>query len=90
MEHYNRKHANVQGSMKLEHEVWKEVFIDYAGKKLHIVDRDTRELIPVDVFIALLPNSQYTYVEASMSQKREDMIESMGNACLFWAVYLKL
>jgi len=84
MEHYNRKHTKIRGSMKLEHEAGKEVFIDYAGKKLHIVDKTTGELIPVEVFIAILPNSQYTYVEASMSQKREDMIESMGNALLFF------
>ncbi|MDA3905033.1 MAG: IS21 family transposase [Bacteroidales bacterium] len=84
MEHYKRKYAKVKGSMKLEHEAGKEVYIDYAGKKLHIVDKETGELIPVEVFVALLPNSQYTYVEASMSQKREDMIESMGNTLSYF------
>jgi len=84
MEHYKRKHAKIRGSMKLEHEAGKEVYIDYAGKKLHIVDKETGELIPVEVFVALLPNSQYTYVEASFSQKREDMIESMGNALSYF------
>lgn len=84
MEHYKRKYAKIKGSMKLEHEAGKEVYIDYAGKKLHIVNRDTGELVPVEVFVAILPNSQYTYAEASMSQKREDMIESMGNALSFF------
>ena len=84
MEHYKRKHAKVKGSMKLEHEAGKEVYIDYAGKKLNIIDRDAGELIPVEVFVAILPNSQYTYVEASVSQKREDMIESIGNALSFF------
>lgn len=84
MEHYKRKYAKIKGSMKLEHEAGKEVYIDYAGKKLHIVDKETGELIPVEVFVALLPNSQYTYVEASVSQKREDMIESMGNALSYF------
>jgi len=84
LEHYKRKYAKIKGSMKLEHEAGKEVYIDYAGKKLHIVDKETGELIPVEVFVALLPNSQYTYVEASMSQKREDMIESMGNALSYF------
>jgi transposase len=84
MEHYNRKHAKTKGSMKLEHEAGKEVFIDYAGKKLHIVDKDTGELIPVEVFVAILPNSHYTYVEACMSQKREDMIACMANALTFY------
>jgi transposase len=84
MEHYKRKYSKIKGSMKLEHEAGKEVYIDYAGKKLHITDKETGEIIPVEVFIALLPSSQYTYVEASMSQKREDMIESMGNALSFF------
>lgn len=84
MEHYNRKHLKIKGSMKLEHEAGYEVFIDYAGKKLHITDKETGELIPVEVFVAILPNSQYTYVEASFSQKREDMITSMGNALSYY------
>ncbi|MDY0202480.1 MAG: IS21 family transposase [Tenuifilaceae bacterium] len=84
MEHYKRKFAKIKGSMKLEHEAGKEVFIDYAGKKLHIVNRETGERIPVEMFIAILPNSQYTYAEATMSQKREDMIDSMGNTFSFF------
>ncbi|MDF1547671.1 MAG: IS21 family transposase [Bacteroidales bacterium] len=84
LEHYKRKYAKLKGSMKLEHEAGKEVYIDYAGKKLQIVDKGTGELIPVEVFVAILPNSQYTYVEASMSQKREDMVQSMGNALSYF------
>lgn len=84
MEHYNRKYSKIKGSMKLEHEAGKEVFIDYAGKKLHIIDRETGEMLPVEVFIAILPNSQYTYVEACMSQKREDLIACMANALSFF------
>ena len=84
MEHYNRKHIKVKGSMKLEHEAGNEVYIDFAGKKLEIVDKETGELIPVEVFVAILPHSHYTYVEACYSQKREDMIVCMGNALRFF------
>lgn len=59
MEHYNRKYSKAEGSMKLEHEAGKEVYIDFAGKKLHITNRETGELVQVEVFIAILPNSQY-------------------------------
>lgn len=38
MEHSKRKYAKIKGSIKLEHEAKREVCIDYAGKKLHIVD----------------------------------------------------
>lgn len=84
MEHYNRKHPMAKGSMKLEHNPGNELFIDFAGKKLHITDKITGELIPVEVFVAILPNSQYTYVEACMSQKREDLITCMGHALSFY------
>ena len=76
LEHYNRKYAKIKGSMKLEHDPGKEMYIDFAGKKLHIVDKGTGELVPVEVFVAILPNSQYTYVRACRSQKREDLIGS--------------
>ncbi len=84
MEHYNRKYGKEKGSMKLEHEAGHEVFIDFAGKTLHIIDKSTGELIPVEVFIAILPNSQYTYVEACKSQKREDLISCMSNALAYY------
>ena len=84
MEHYHRKYARVKGSMKLEHGPGHELFIDFAGKKLHIVDRDTGEVVPVEVFVAILPNSHYTYVEACRSQKREDLIKCCANALQFY------
>ena len=84
MEHYRRKHAKAKGSMKLEHEPGKELFIDFCGTKLHITDKETGELIPVEVFVAILPNSQYTYVEACMGQKREDLICCLNNAMAFY------
>ena len=84
MEHYRRKYAKIKGSMKLEHQAGKEMFIDYAGKKLHIVDKTTGEVIPVEVFVAILPTSQYTYVEACRSQKQEELINSTENALRFY------
>lgn len=84
MEHYRRKYAKVKGSMKLEHEAGKEMFIDFAGTKLHITDKQTGELVPVEVFISILPNSQYTYVEACISQNRADLIGCISHALSFY------
>jgi len=84
MEHYKRRYANEKGSGKLNHEAGKELFVDFAGKKLHIVNRETGEKIPVEVFVAIFPHSGYTYVRACMSQKREDFIESMTHALSFF------
>ena len=84
MEHYNRKYKKEKGSMKLEHQAGNEMFIDFAGKKLHYVDRKTGEEIPVEVFVAILPCSQYTFVEACPSQKKEDLIASTAHALSFY------
>ncbi len=51
-----------------------KLFIDYAGKKLHIIDEQTGEITPVEVFVGTLGASQYTYVEASFSQRIPDFI----------------
>ena len=46
--------------MHLEHKAGDKMFIDFAGDKLSIIDLDTGEIIPVEVFVAILPCSQLT------------------------------
>lgn len=70
--------------MHLEHKAGDKVFIDFAGDKLSIIDLDTGEIIPVEVFVAIRPCSQLTYVEAVMSQKKEDLIRTSENALLYY------
>jgi len=84
MEHYNRKHRKEKGSMKLEHKAGNELMIDFAGKHLFVTDKATGEQKAVEVFVGILPCSQYTYVEACLSQKREDMIPCIGSALQFY------
>ena len=75
--HYNLWAHKYKCSAKLDHKAGEKLFVDYTGKKLSIVDRITGEITPVEVFVGILPSSQYTFVEGSMSQKREDLIGSM-------------
>lgn len=58
-----------------------KLYIDFCGNKLSYTDKVTGELIEVEVFIAVLPCSQYTFVKAVPSQKREDLIGCLS-ACL--------
>ncbi|WP_338396597.1 IS21 family transposase [Persicobacter psychrovividus] len=85
MEHFNRRYKTPKGSMKLNHVPGDKVYIDFAGKKLHITDRNTGEMIPVEVFVAILPSSQYTFVCACRSQKKEDLITCMKKAFQFYS-----
>ena len=56
------------------------MYIDFAGKKLSIVDPESGELKEVEVFAAILGCSQLTYVQAIYSQKKEDLIRCCENA----------
>jgi len=82
-EHFGRWRHRVKVSGKLTHKAGDKVYVDYTGKKLQLTDRHTGEITQVEVFVALLPASQYTYVEASASQKKEDFIKSVNN-CLWY------
>lgn len=68
---YEKAHSSV---MHLEHKAGDKLYIDFAGQKLSIVEFATGEIIPVEVFVAILPCSQLTYVEAVSSQRKEDLI----------------
>lgn len=67
-------------SMRMVHKAGDKMFVDYAGKKLQITDVSTGEIIPVEVFVAILGASQLTYVEAVASQNMEDFIMACQNA----------
>lgn len=69
---------------RLEHKAGDKMYIDYAGDKLSIIDRRTGEILPVEVFVAILPCSQLTYVEAVMTQRKEDLIRACEGALLFY------
>jgi transposase len=70
--------------MHLEHKAGDKLFIDFTGEKLSITDKDTGELLEVEVFVAILGCSQLTYVEAVYSQKKEDLIMACENALYYF------
>ena len=70
--------------MRMEHKAGDKLFIDFTGKKLTIVERDTGELKELEVFVCILGSSQYTYVEACASQKLEDFIRCTENPLWFY------
>lgn len=81
--HYQQWSRNSEVTMHFEHKAGDKLFVDYTGKKLQIVNRETEEIIPVEVFVATLGASQVTYVEATSTQQKEDFIGSMGRAFLY-------
>lgn len=68
----------------VEHYAADQMYIDFAGDRLEIVDERTAGTIKVEVFVAILPCSQYTYCEAVRSQKKNDLIRACENALWFY------
>ena len=51
-----------------------KLMVDFAGDKLSYVDTETGEIVKVEVFVACLPYSDYTYVICVPSQKTEHFL----------------
>lgn len=58
--------------------------VDWAGQTATIIDTDTGEAIDAYVFVAALPYSGYSYVEAFLSQNQECWITAHINAYSFF------
>lgn len=78
--HFKEWSKQSELSMHIEHRAGDKMYVDFAGKKLGLVDRKTGELTEVEMFVAILGASQLTYVEAVPSQKKEDWIRANENA----------
>ncbi len=68
--YYAQWKAQVNPTMHMEHKAGDKLYVDYAGDKLSVVNPQTGELEPVEVFVAILGASQLTYVEAVRSQSK--------------------
>ena len=77
--YYKQWSESQDAVMHFEHEPADKLFIDFTGKKLPIIDENTGEIQELEIFVALLGYSQYTYVEALPSQKKEDFIQAVQN-----------
>lgn len=79
LEHYHRWNSKTEATLKLNHKAGECLLVDYAGKKLGWVNKQTGEVQQVEVFLGCLPASGYIYMEGSPSQKGEDFCGSMIN-----------
>jgi transposase len=81
--HYQQWFKRSKPAMHIDHIAGDKMYIDYAGKKLHLVNKDTGEIGDVEVFISVLGASQLTYVEGILSQRNEDLISGCER-CLYY------
>ena len=82
--YYGHWKAQVNPVMHIDHKAGDKMFVDFAGEKLQIIDKQTGEIQEVEVFVAILGASQLTYVEAVPSQQKEDFIAACEGALLYF------
>jgi transposase len=71
-------------SMRQVHRAGEKCFVDYAGQKPSIIDAATGEVIAVELFVAVLGASNYTYAEATRTQQVPDWLASHQRAFQFY------
>ena len=73
--------AKVNATMHLNHKPGEVMQVDWAGDTAAVIDTDTGEImIPAYVFVATLPYSGYSYVEAFFSMNQETWSTAHVNA----------
>lgn len=55
----------------IDHKPGEKVEVDWSGKTMSYVVRETGEIVPVHLFVGTLPYSQYSYVEGCQDMKMD-------------------
>lgn len=77
-EYIRRYQQRNDAVMHFTHKPGEQMQVDFAGDKLHYIDRETGEAILCEVLVCVLPYSNYTYAIALRSQKQDEFI---GGIC---------
>jgi len=65
LEHYRAWADKQQLVMRQVHKAGEKCFVDYAGKKPSYVNPQTGEHVEVELFVAVMGASNYTFAEAT-------------------------
>lgn len=83
--HYRDWVERQRRSMRQVHKGGEKLFVDYSGKTPEVVDPATGVVRPVELFVAVLGASNYTYAEATETQRSADFIQSHSRALEYLA-----
>lgn len=67
-------------SMRQSHVAGEKLFVDYSGQLVRVIDPVSGEIRTAELFIATLGASNYTFAEATWTQKMEDWTGSHARA----------
>jgi len=80
------RHRSPKLTMKIIHKGGDKVFSDYSGDGLEYIDRQTGEIISVDLFVCAWGASSYTFGEGTETQKTPDFTMSHVRALNYFGV----
>lgn len=83
-QHYRLWKGKLAPAMRLPHKGGEEMEVDYAGLTLPMVNPETGEISPAQVFVATLPASNYLYAEAQSDQTLPNWIGGHIRAFAFF------
>lgn len=83
-EYYYRYKKRLNPSMRQTHIPGDKLFVDYSGLTMNVLDQFTGEISKVQVFVAVLGASGYTFIHAAKSQTLKDFILSHTKAFDFF------
>ena len=81
---YRRWEGRLTPTMRQFHFAGERAFVDYAGDTLDVIDGLTGEIRPAQIFIGVLGASNYTYADATWTQKLPDWIASHTRMLAFF------
>jgi transposase len=73
-DHFRAWQKKAQVTLRQPHKAGERAFVDYSGKRPHIIDPETGEKREVELFVGCLGASNYTYVEATLTQQLADFV----------------
>ena len=81
---YTQWEGKLSPVMRQRHPAGERLFVDYAGHTIDVIDPQTGEVRPAQLFVAALGASSYTFAEATWTQSLPDWIASHVRAFDFF------
>lgn len=82
--HYHKWVRTLDPCLHQTYRAGEKLFVDYAGQTIDVVDPETGEIQPAQIFVATLGASNYTFAEATRSQDLPSWIRSHVHAFEFF------
>ncbi len=81
---YQRWNRNQDVVLRQDHKAGEKTFVDWAGDIVPIHDRETGEITPASIFVAVLGASTYTFARAAPSQNLASWVDCHVRAFEFF------